>query len=409
MPGVRSLMNGNPLGGRFGRIAYREAPLGFPPYSIRGRRLPRRPTLRRIAILLLVFVPTVVITIYYGLIATDRYVSQAVFVVRSGNQATNTAGLSSLLTMLGVGRSESNGHEVEAFLTSREAVEHLEKHLQLATMFHADWADRLSRFPNLLYSDTQEGLYRYLQTRISVRLDQVSGVQTLRVEAFRAEDAIRIASGLLDLAEQKVNSLNERSEHDAVGHAEQDLAIAEQRLLDAQVALTSFRDRELMINANQNAAALVELIAKLSTQLADARVEIAQMLEVSASSPQLTPLRAREHALSDEISRERAQVAPGEGGLAAKLAEFERLELGQKFADRAVEAALAALEVARSGARRQHVFLDRVVTPNLPDEPTEPRRLETILTVFGLNAIGWGVAWLLFTGLREHARATSAG
>ena len=408
MPGVRRSMSGGPLGRRFTRIAHPEATVGFPPYSVGGRRLPRLRRLRRIAILPLVFAPTLLITIYYGLIATSRYVSQAVFVVRSGNQTANGAGLPSLLTMLGVGRSESNGHEVAAFLISREAVEDVAKHLPLATMFGAGWADSLSRFPNLLYSDTKEGLYRYSQTRISVRMDQTSGVQTLRVEAFRPEDAIRIASELLDLAEQKVNSLNERSEHDAIGHAERDLTIAEHGLLDAQVALTSFRDRELMINANQNAAALVELIAKLSTQLADTRVEIAQVLEVSANNPQLTPLRAREQALADEISRERAQVAPGEGDLAAKLAEFERLELQQKFADRAVEAALAALEVARSEARRQHVFLDRVVTPNLPDEATEPRRLETILTVSGLNAIGWGVAWLLFTGLREHARATTA-
>jgi capsular polysaccharide transport system permease protein len=358
--------------------------------------------------MLLVFAPSVLTTIYYGLIATNRYVSQAVFVVRSGNQATNTAGLSSLLTMLGVGQSQSNGHEVEAFLTSRDAVQQLAEHLPLASIFHTSWADPLSRFPNLLFSNTQEGLYRYLQNRITVRIDEISGVQTLRVEAFRPEDAIRIASDLLDLAERQVNTLNDRSERDAVGHAEQDVTVAEQRLVDAQVALTAFRDRELMINAGQNAAALVELVAKLSTQLADTRVEIAQLMSVSGGSPQLAPLQAREQALVDEISHERAQVAPGEGGLAAKLAEFERLELQQQFANHAVQAALGALEVTRSEARRQHVFLDRVVAPNLPDEATEPRRLETILTVCGLNAIGWGVAWLLITGLREHARATSS-
>ena len=407
MLNVRRLIGANVLAGRFGRVAYRGAAVAFPPYSVGGRRLPRRRRLRRIAILLLVFAPTILTTLYYGLVATNRYVSQAVFVVRTGNQATNAVGLSSLLTMLGVGRSDSSGHEVTAFLMSREADEDLAQHLPLASMFDVAWVDPLSRFPNLFFTDTREGLYRYLQTRILVQINRTSGLQTLRVEAFRPEDAMRIAAELLDLAEQKVNSLNKRSEHDAIGHAEQDLTIAEQRLLDAQVALTAFRDRELMINANQNAAALVELIGKLSTQLADTRVEIAQLLRVSSDSPQLAPLRAREQALVNEIEHERAQVAPGDGDLAAKLAEFERLELQQKFADQAVQAALAALEVARSEARRQHVFLDRVVEPNLPDEPIEPRRIETILTVFGLNAIGWGVAWLLFTGLREHTRATS--
>jgi capsular polysaccharide transport system permease protein len=392
------------------RPAYQGDVGTLPPYSIGTRRLPRRRArFRRLVLGFLVFSPSLLTTIYYGVIATNRYVSQAVYVVRSGNDSASAVGLTSLLTMLGVGRSESDGHEVEAFLTSREAVQDLAAHLPLASMFNVNFADPLSRFPNLLFSDTQEGLYRYLQNRITVRLDEISGVETLHVEAFRPEDAVRIASDLLDVAERQVNKLNERSEHDAIGHAEQDLAVAQQRLVDAQVALTAFRDRELMINASQNAATLIELIAKLETQLADTRVDIAQTLSVSSNSPQLSPLRAREQALMDEIGREKAQVAPGEGNLAAKLAEYERLELQQTFANKSVEAAMAALELARSEARRQHVFLDRVVEPNLPDEPTEPRRLETIVTVWGLNAIAWGVTWLLVTGLREHARASSAG
>lgn len=381
----------------------------LPPYSLGTRRLlPRRRTrLRRLTQFLLVFAPSLLTTIYYGLIATNRYVSQAAYVVRSGNDAAAATSLNSLLTMLGVGRSESDGHEVEAFLTSREAVQGLAARLPLASMFDTGWADLLSRYPNLLFSNTQEGLYQYLQNRISVRMDDISGVQTLRVETFRPEDSVRIALDLLDLAEHRVNRLNERSERDAIGHAEQDLAMAEQRLVDAQVALTAFRDRELMISATQNATALVELIAKLETQLANTRVEIAQTVSVSTNSPQLGPLRAKAQALVDEIGREKAQVAPGQGDLAAKLAEFERLDLQKSFADKSVQAAMAALELARSEARRQHVFLDRVVEPNLPDEPTEPRRLETIVTVWGLNAIAWGVTWLLVTGLREHVRASS--
>ena len=281
MPVTRRLMGPMRMGA-FARLGWRSEAVELSRYSLRTGRLPRRRRrLRRTALLLLVFAPSILTVIYYGFIATDRYVSQAVFVVRSGNQAASTAGLSSLLTMLGVERSQDHGHEVEAFLTSREAVQDLAQNLSLASMFRASWADPLSRFPNLLFSNTQEGLYRYLQTRISVRMDQMNGIQTLRVEAFRADDAIRIASELLDLAERQVNSLNQRSERDAVGHAKEDVTVAEQRLVDAQVALTAFRNRELMINAGQNAAGLVELIAKLSTQLADTRVEIAQILSVS--------------------------------------------------------------------------------------------------------------------------------
>lgn len=37
------------------------------------------------------------------------------------------------------------------------------------------------------------------------------------------------------------------------------------------------------------------------------------------------------------------------------------------------------------------------------DEATEPRRWRTVLTVLGFNIIGFGITWLVATGLREHA------
>ncbi len=50
-----------------------------------------------------------------------------------------------------------------------------------------------------------------------------------------------------------------------------------------------------------------------------------------------------------------------------------------------------------------HLTMIVVVQPNLPDRPAEPQRLRIILTVFGFNLILVAMAWLLGTGLREHA------
>jgi len=50
-----------------------------------------------------------------------------------------------------------------------------------------------------------------------------------------------------------------------------------------------------------------------------------------------------------------------------------------------------------------HLALIVLVAPNLPDQPAVPRRLQIILTILGFNLIFVAMAWLVGTGLREHA------
>jgi capsular polysaccharide transport system permease protein len=53
-------------------------------------------------------------------------------------------------------------------------------------------------------------------------------------------------------------------------------------------------------------------------------------------------------------------------------------------------------------ALRQQLYLERIVQPNLPDYAMEPRRLRSVLVVFVLGMMAWGVLSLLVAGIREH-------
>ena len=70
-----------------------------------------------------------------------------------------------------------------------------------------------------------------------------------------------------------------------------------------------------------------------------------------------------------------------------------------------LEQTVTGLESARTEARRQQLFLERVVEPGLPDAAMEPQRWRTICVVFGFNVIGLAVLWLIGAGFREHASA----
>jgi capsular polysaccharide transport system permease protein len=110
-------------------------------------------------------------------------------------------------------------------------------------------------------------------------------------------------------------------------------------------------------------------------------------------------------ALETQILAERTRISDPSTGLANKLADYERLTLEREFAKQALTAASASLDTARTEARRQQLYLERVVEPNEPDYAMMPERPRAVLTIFGLNVLALLVAWLIFAGVQEHAAA----
>ena len=108
------------------------------------------------------------------------------------------------------------------------------------------------------------------------------------------------------------------------------------------------------------------------------------------------------NALNGQIADQRALIAEPSTGIAKKLAEFERLSLMREFAKMSLASANTALDNARTEARRQQLYLERVVEPNLPDFPISPQRLRMIATIIGGNALFLLVIWLFYMGVREH-------
>ena len=73
------------------------------------------------------------------------------------------------------------------------------------------------------------------------------------------------------------------------------------------------------------------------------------------------------------------------------------------FADKQFASALASLESARSEAERKQLYLERLVTPNLPDKALEPRRIRSVFMVLAVGLLAWGVVSLLVASIKEHA------
>ena len=372
--------------------------------NLREYRPQRRSRWRAYAFLFIGLLPTWLTGVYLAAFATDRYVSVASFVVRTASKPAGPTGFGALLQMVGFSRSDDDVFSVQDFLRSREAVDRLGKELPLREIFSHSGRDFVMAFPSLRYGDTNEEFYEYVQNFVDVVYNSTTDITTLTVQAFRPQDAYRMASAMLALAEGKVNELNARIRDDAVRVANGEVPRSEARLSDAMVKVTAFRNREMMIDPNRNSIILSELIGHLGEDLAQTQSLAREKASGSPEDPGLPPLRQKAAALQSQIQAERGKIADDTTGLADKLSAYERLTMERDFSQAALTRSLDALDVARAEARRQQLFLERIVSPQLPDYPLRPASLATFFTVLALNFIALMVVWLLRTGVQEHVQ-----
>jgi capsular polysaccharide transport system permease protein len=352
------------------------------------------------------FSPTIAAIIYFGFFATERYVSEAQFLVRTASRPASVGGLSTILQMSGLGSAQEEVFAVQSFISSRNAIDQLQKRIPAREMYGVPEADMLARYPSFVYGPSQEEFQRYLSWMIRTVHNSNTGITTLRVQAFKPEDAHRIAVQLLELSEIMINELNERIQRDSVRMAEAEAKRQEERLIAAQQAITRFRNAELMIDPAGSSIVITELIGRLSGELSKTEAQIREVSSASGTNPQLQSLHGRAEALRGQIARERTRISSDSEGLADKLAIYERFVLDREFAKQSLDTAVRAFEAAQVDARRQQLYLERIVEPLAPDRAMAPERLHMIISTVGLNFVIGAALWLAFSGWREHASQT---
>jgi capsular polysaccharide transport system permease protein len=357
---------------------------------------------RRLRMLLL-FSPTLLAIVYFGVVASDRYVAEAQFILRTASRPVGASGFGSFLQMAGLGRAQDDVFSVHGFLTSRDAVQQLSERLPVRDYYGVPGADVLARYPSMFFGSSFDELSKYFRWMTSVVYSSNTGITTMRVSAFRPEHAKQIADTLLDLSEQLVNRMNQRIQEDAVRVSQEEVRRSQERLIAAQSAITRFRNDELLIDPAGSSVVITELISKLSAELAQTQTQLREVAAVSPDNPNAAAMQRRAAAIERQIEAERGRIRDDQGGLAVKLAAYERLVLEREFAKTLLAAAVRALETARLEARRQQLYLERVVEPAVSDYPLAPERMRMILTVLAANALLLLVLWLIYAGVHERA------
>jgi len=368
------------------------------------RKRQRHWRVRRMVFWLLVVLPTLWACVFYALIAMPRYVTETKIVVRSASTVRMT-GLDLLFRTIGLSKAVDDAYVVRDYLLSRDVIRDLAAQgVSARDIFMNPVADRLSRHPRLWREDSLESLHSYFLNRVRVVEDDAKGILTLRVTAFTPEDAQMMSQAMVRLAEAMVNRMNTRAQRDATTNAQQEVGLARQEIADAQMALAFFRNSEALFDPSRSSVSIIETISQLSTDLSFASAELSQVQRSSPNSPAIPSIKSRIAALEARIAIERGAMAGSESSLVNKVASFDQLVLRRTIAEKRLESAIGSLEAARQEALRQHIYIEQVVAPALPDAPTEPRRTRSIITIFVVGFVLFGVYWILSVAAEEHAQ-----
>jgi capsular polysaccharide transport system permease protein len=351
--------------------------------------------------LLTVALPTTLAVVYFGLMASDIYISESRFVVRSPDRQV-ASGLGALLKGAGFSRAQDDSYTVHDYILSRDALKEINDKLGVGKAFSSSNVDLFSRFGGLDFDTSFEALYRYYQKKVDMQQDTASSISTLTVHAYSAQDAFNINQKLLELSEALVNRLNERGRQDLIRSAAAEVLEAETKSKTAALALSSYRNAKGVVDPERQATVQLQQVAKLQDELIATKTQLAQLRAFTPQNPQIQSLQLRAQTLQAEMDTETTKVAGGERSLSGKAAEFQRLALEREFADKQLGSALVSLEQARNEAQRKQVYLERIAQPSVPDIAMEPRRLRAIFSTFVLGLAAWGILTMLLAGVREH-------
>jgi capsular polysaccharide transport system permease protein len=362
----------------------------------------------RASFLAAVVLPTFVFFLYSALWQSQRYVAETRLTVREAQKKEQhklgdaAAMVAKMTGASGGSRDVQNSFMVLNYIKSRAIIVDLGGRAYLDRKFGepgVDYFSRLSKGSNL------EDLWKYWLGHISASVDTLSGILTVRVDAFQPDDALDLAKDIVRLSEELVNKITLRNRGDALARAESEVSLARQKLADTREKVLQFRNENFLIDPGSRASSLGEMIVKLTME----RIDLVNALSTAASSlsndaPSQRFQRTRLAAIDQQIADLKRKLTDSQGSdvVSAQIASYEKLKLEEQFAERLYAISQSAYESARQDLQRQQLYLVTIVTPTMPESATYPKVVGNTILLFCTLLIVWAILALVVASVQEQ-------
>lgn len=347
---------------------------------------------------------SVLAVFYWGLVASDRYVSEAHVIIAYTNMPSASRAGSP------IGGTDSGGAAQMAafqlwlrdYLLSVDMMNALDSKFKLRAHY-ANWhRDPLSR---MWFEDTSvEKFHDYYLSRISVELDYNSGDLVIKVQAYDPVMAHAIAATMVAEGERYMNVMSQQLAREQVSFLEKQVdKIRESDVLARQQMLV-FQNRKGLISPITTATSIDTVVNTLDSQRAALQASRNALLAyLMPNNPRILDLDQQIAGIEKQINAEKARlVSPSGKVLNSTADEFQRLQMNVALIDTTYQSALAALEAGRIQAAFSMWKVFVLQAPTMPQYPLEPRRIYNTFLFILVTLILAGIVHLLAAIIRDH-------
>jgi capsular polysaccharide transport system permease protein len=352
----------------------------------------------------IVFVASLLVAFYWGLIASDRYVSEAHVIIARTDMSSGASGGG----MLG-GVSSSASADFVAFqlwlrdyLLSVDMMNTLDVKLNLRAHY-SDW--HRDPFSRMWFEDTSlEKFHDYYLSRVIVELDSNSGALIVRAQAYDPIMSHAIAAMMVEEGERYMNSMAQHMAEEQVSFLEKQVESIKERDIQARQLILNFQNRKGLVSPLTTAASIDTVVNGLDSQRTALQASRNAMLAyLMPDNPSILVLDQQIAGIEKQIYTEKARLASSNGKTLNNTAEeFQRLQMNVDLLDGTYKAALTALETGRVQAAltMRKVFV--LQAPTMPQYPLEPRRIYNIAVFILVMLLLAGIVHLFAAIIRDH-------
>ena len=353
---------------------------------------------------LFVLLPLLLVSAYYLVWVSERYVSTTQLIVKENG---SEQGMSSALGFLVPGAAADNQDAflVVNYIHSLDMALYLDEELNLSNYYKSGQYDFFSR---LAADASQEDYLEYYREHVAAGYDEQTGIITIETQAFEPEFARELIRVLTNKSEDFVNAISNQLADKQVEFVRSELELAQGKLRTAKQEILDFQNRNKVVSPEELTKGISTIIQGLEAKVSEQRAKLtAAKTYLNSNSSQIVSLQAEIAALEQQIEAEKVRlvgVADEEGDqrLNSLSAHFQNLELNLQFAMDAYQASLKALETARMEASGRLKHLMVVSKPSLAEEAEYPRKLYNLASLAVVLLLLYGIGKMLVASIRDH-------
>jgi capsular polysaccharide transport system permease protein len=355
---------------------------------------------RRLTRMILLF--AFLATVYWPLIASDRYVSEANVIIR---KTDSVSAPSFDIAMLVSGANSVSRPEqllLREYLLSVDMLKKLDAKLDLRSHYSNSERDLISRM--WLKDAYMEWFHEHYLSRVDIVYDDVAGVLRIKSQAYDAQTAYAITAMLVQEGERYMNQLGHELAEVQVSFLTNHVKRAQLRFQEASQALLRFQNKQGLLSPQATAESINSIVSGLETQRTQLQTQLASLPRtLDRNHPIIVMLGQSLAAVDRQIDQEKAKLASTSGKtLNIAVEEFHRFQMEVNFTQDLYKSSLIALEKGRIDATRMLEKVSILQTPTLPEYAIEPRRIYNTIVTLLMAAMLAGIMRLLEGIVQDH-------